>query len=765
MFYGMTPTPRVLVSLPRLAMVLSTLVPVVAAAAAEPVALATAPVQNRAPGVKYDLGGPVGRHVRAVEDNWLKVAPAANPAILEMFATRDQQPYRSLLPWSGEFAGKYLTGSVQVIRLTGDAAFRDRLGEFVGRFVAHQDTDGYLGPFPKDSRLTGKSPNSGDTWDAWGHYHAMLGLLLWHEDTGDERAMIAARRIGDLLCDKFLGVDKTVVATGNPEMNQAVAHGLCLLHRRTGERKYFDLAVEIVDDEFGRPGAGDYLRAALAGREFFQTPKPRWESLHPIMAMAELYWITGREDYRKAYEHLWWSIAKLDRHNNGGFSSGEQAQGNPYHRGAIETCCTIAWMAMSVEMLKLTGDSVVADELELSTLNQVVGLHEPHGKWCTYNTPMDGVRKPSTVDIAFQIRPGSEQLNCCSVNAARGFGMISDWGLMSRADGGLVLNWYGPGTMTSRVNDGVPVVLSQQTEYPREGRIEIAVEPARPTTFALRLRIPHWSSKTKVTVNGADAPGAVAATYLSIRREWKAGDRVAVEFDMTPHVWAGEQESAGHASIYRGPLLLAYEADATAAKRTTHFLHYSWSDMGETHASREKGATVERRFTGDSIKWFGLRFDDAGQTRVTIDGKQVAVVDQYGPTRGRPFAWEHAGLGDGEHVIRLEVTGDKHADSKNTWVNVAGFGSAGSARPDDEFPLPTIDAAKLELRPAKVDPAPGGVPPVVAFEVTGTDGRPVRLIDYGSAGANLKPYATWLPAHNAKPAPFSRTAPLRSRRQ
>ncbi len=53
-----------------------------------------------------------------------------------------------------------------------------------------------------------------------------------------------------------------------------------------------------------------------------------------------------------AFEHFWWSIVKYDRHNNGGFASGEQAQGNPYHQGAIETCCTIAWVATTVEMLQ-----------------------------------------------------------------------------------------------------------------------------------------------------------------------------------------------------------------------------------------------------------------------------------------------------------------------------------------------------------------------------------------------------------------------------
>src|SRR5262249_9748757 len=160
--------------------------------------------------------------------------------------------------------------------------------------------------------------------------------------------------------------------------------------------------------------------------------------------------------------------AKLDRHNNGGFSSGEQAQGNPYHPGAIETCCTIAWLAMGVEMLRLTENSVVADELELTTLNSVFGMHSPTGRWATYNTPMDVVRKASVRDIGFQARPGTPELNCCSVNSARGFGMISDWALMQDKDG-LIVNWYGPGAMTTKMPSGVTLKLGQETDYPREG--------------------------------------------------------------------------------------------------------------------------------------------------------------------------------------------------------------------------------------------------------------------------------------------------------
>ena len=44
--------------------------------------------------------------------------------MLEMFRDRDASPLRDMMPWSGEFAGKYLTGAVQILRITGDARLK-----------------------------------------------------------------------------------------------------------------------------------------------------------------------------------------------------------------------------------------------------------------------------------------------------------------------------------------------------------------------------------------------------------------------------------------------------------------------------------------------------------------------------------------------------------------------------------------------------------------------------------------------------------------
>ena len=525
------------------------------------------PKCSRIPQTTYRFRGHLADYLTGVTEQWLKAAPLANPAMLEIFRDRDRQPLRDLVPWAGEFAGKYLTSAVQILQLTQDVNLKSFIQNFVNQLIQLQDVDGYLGPWPKGSRLTGEAPNvggkAGNTWDAWGHYHIMLGLILWHEESGDKKALASATRIADLICQKFLGNTRNrLVDTGSTEMNLAVIHTLCLLYRKTKTERYLDMALEIVD-QFAVEGpdgplAGDYLRSGLAGNEFYETPKPRWESLHPIMGMAELYWITGEDRYRTAFEQIWWSIVKLDRHNNGGFSSGEKAQGDPYHQGAIETCCTIAWIAASVEMLRLTGNSVVADEIELSTLNSVTGLHSHTGRWVTYNTPMDGVRRASAHDIVFQAREGSPELNCCSVNGPRGLGMVSDWALM-RCRGGLILNWYGSSTMKARLSSGVTVELAQKTEYPRTGKITLNVSPSCSARFVLKLRIPYWSSNTTVKLNGERVKSVSAATYLVLDREWKAGDKVEVELDMSLHYWVGEKECEGKAAIYRGPILLTYD--------------------------------------------------------------------------------------------------------------------------------------------------------------------------------------------------------------
>lgn len=316
--------------------------------------------------------------------------------------------------------------------------------------------------------------------------------------------------------------------------------------------------IQKIEKEWGEEGAGDYLNAALEGKEFYETPKPRWESLHSIQGLAELYNITSNKKYRKAFEHYYWSIVLNDRHNTGGFSSGEKASGNPYSPLAIETCATVAWIALNVDMLLLTQNSIIVDELELSTFNAMLGAQAPSGRWWTYNTPMDGYRKSFYYDANWQSLPGGPELNCCYASGAKGLGMLSDWAFMV-SNNGFNINYYGAGNYELKSPSGQKIILIQKTDYPVKGEIKIRIDLEKSEEFTINLRIPKWSNRSMVTINDEEEKEVRSGNYHSIKKVWKNDDNISISLDMSLHHWIGHKQLSGKTSLYYGPILLAYD--------------------------------------------------------------------------------------------------------------------------------------------------------------------------------------------------------------
>jgi DUF1680 family protein len=151
---------------------------------------------------------------------------------------------------------------------------------------------------------------------------------------------------------------------------------------------------------------------------------------------------------------------------------------------------------------------------------------------------------------------------------------------------GLVLNYYGPSTITAGVRKGMVVTLSQETSYPISGRIVLRVDPAARGRFTLKLRIPYWSADTGVSVNGEAASGVVPGQYLVLDRTWQEGDTVVLDLDLSLHYWSGERECAGQTAVYRGPILLAYDhrynLDLAAGEAPSVRTYETWKTDGNT---------------------------------------------------------------------------------------------------------------------------------------------------------------------------------------
>jgi DUF1680 family protein len=156
-------------------------------------------------------------------------------------------------------------------------------------------------------------------------------------------------------------------------------------------------------------------------------------------------------------------------------------------------------------------------------------------------------------------KPYSANLDghCCLSSGPRGIALISTFAVSTDADG-VVMNLYDAGTAKLSLRDGTAVVLTTDTLYPGDGRIQITVNPATSKTFAVKLRIPAWCRTSSVRLNGREVESKPDADgYVALKRTWHGGDKVELNCKLEPRVVVGDHKNEGKAAVLYGPLVLA----------------------------------------------------------------------------------------------------------------------------------------------------------------------------------------------------------------
>jgi len=293
---------------------------------------------------RFDPDSLLQRRITAVVRHFDVTLPLSNPQLLESFRTRnsrwDAESLALTVAWTGEYPGKWLTHCSELWRLTQDPELRATIQLAVDELAACQAEDGYLAPWPDSRRW------STQHWDTWGHYHCMIGCLLWADASGDPTALNIAKKIGDVVSGVFTTPQK-LFAQGGLEQNMAILHSVACLFTRTRDPKLLAFC-NVVLAELQMPPAGDYLRNALAGKQFYQGSQTRWEALCGVMGFAELAHATGDGNCRAAYQQIWWSLCEYERHNHGGVLSNEAAAGSPCKKATlsrVDRTCRLAAIA------------------------------------------------------------------------------------------------------------------------------------------------------------------------------------------------------------------------------------------------------------------------------------------------------------------------------------------------------------------------------------------------------------------------------------
>ena len=226
---------------------------------------------------------------------------------------------------------------------------------------------------------------------------------------------------------------------------------------------------------------------------------------------------------------------------------GARKQHLPYLR-LQETCVTTTWMRFCEKLLEVTDDPKWADQLERTFYNAYLGAMKADGSEFAGYTPLSGSRYHGQHHCYMHT-------DCCTANGPRGF-LCFLKELFTVRGGVATFNFYSSALVSGELPGGRRVAFDMYSLYPRSNAARIVSHTEGADEVPLRLRIPSWSAKTAVKLNGKPLPGAKPGSYFTISRAWRLGDIVEVEFDMPVVVHVLDHNVA----FTRGPVLLARDS-------------------------------------------------------------------------------------------------------------------------------------------------------------------------------------------------------------
>jgi DUF1680 family protein len=444
--------------------------------------------------------------------------------------------------WYGEHAGKWLYTAAKAAARSRDAALLARVQRVANYLLDRQDASGYLGNYAPERRFMRPQPPkpvswngepSVRTWDIWTHSYLILGLLELHRHFPMERALAAARRIGDLCWRTFVqdGLDVTELGNHHGLSATVLMDPSLELYFATAEPRYLELAQLVLAQAERNPRLA-LLRQALAGADVSEIATGKaYQLLWNLVALAKLHRATGDRRYLDAVVRQWRNVR--DHHLTlgggpwGGVGQRSREVFNPATvfspMGYVETCSTMAWIALNRELLAITGEAAYAEEIERAAYNDLLGAQAPNGEdWCYYSFP-NGRRVFTTY------------WRCCKSSGAMA---LEDLPSIAYAttDSGIQVNLLGPSHAVLRLPDVGTVRLEQKSTYPFDGDVHLSVAPERASTFAVRVRIPEWADGARVRACGDVVAGGTPGSFVNIERRWNAGDTIELKLPMRPRL-------------------------------------------------------------------------------------------------------------------------------------------------------------------------------------------------------------------------------------
>lgn len=476
--------------------------------------------------------------------------------------------------YDGDFQGiyfndsdvyKWLEAAAWSLASTPDPALGAQLDAVIAEIAAAQRPDGYLNTWFAVERADQRWTNP-DLHETYCGGHLIQAAIAHFRATGKTTLLDVACRFADHL-DATFGPEsegKRFWLDGHEEIELALVE----LARTTGEPRYRELARYFIDTRGYRRLSKPYNGRFDHG--YHQDHQPIRETSEIVgHAVRAMYYTTGATDLAleqaddaldAALDRLWHSATAEKMYVTGGFGARWEGEafGPPFElpnaTAYAETCAAIAAMMWAWRRYLHRGAASDLDVLERALYNTVLAGLSRDGEAYFYQNPLE--------DDGHHRRQAWFGTACCPPNVARTLLALSGYVYATDDDGSVRVNLYAPCEATIRHPDRSPISFRQDTRYPWDGEITIAVEAD--DAFALWLRLPGWLTEPPaIHVNGEPVGTGGEAGWAVIDRQWSPGDTVRLTLPMPVVRLAANPavtEDAGRVALQRGPLVYCLEA-------------------------------------------------------------------------------------------------------------------------------------------------------------------------------------------------------------
>ena len=242
--------------------------------------------------------------------------------------------------------------------------------------------------------------------------------------------------------------------------------------------------------------------------------------------------------YKKAAENFFTDVADHRTVCIGGNSVGEHflsvANSNRYidHLDGPESCNSNNMLKMSEMMSDRTGDARYADFYENTMWNHILTTQDPKTGGYVYFTTL----RPQGYRIYSQVNQG---MWCCVGTGMENHSKYGHFIYTHDGDKTLYVNLFTPSELNNatfgiRQETLFPCSDPTMSNIPNTATTQLTI--TKSGNYQVAVRHPAWAGdEYSVSVNGTAVNTAVTkgnASYVTIEREWKVGDRIVVYLPM-----------------------------------------------------------------------------------------------------------------------------------------------------------------------------------------------------------------------------------------